>query len=54
MAWRCSGSTNAELIENLFNKGLITSIRVKQAMTGVSKRSPTTPVLFEQPSILYL
>jgi protein-L-isoaspartate(D-aspartate) O-methyltransferase len=36
MAWYCSGTTNAELIENLFKEGLIKSDRVKKAMMGVS------------------
>jgi protein-L-isoaspartate(D-aspartate) O-methyltransferase len=39
MAWYCSGSTNAELIENLFKAELIQNERVKEAMKGVS-RSP--------------
>lgn len=36
MAWYCSGSTNTELIENLFKAGLIHDERVKDAMIGVS------------------
>jgi hypothetical protein len=36
MAWYCSGSTNTELIENLFKAGLIRDERVKDAMIGVS------------------
>lgn len=36
MAWYCSGSTNAELVENLFNEGLIKDERVKEAMIKVS------------------
>jgi protein-L-isoaspartate(D-aspartate) O-methyltransferase len=36
MAWYCSGTTNAELIENLFKEGLIKHDRVKKAMMGVS------------------
>jgi hypothetical protein len=36
MAWYCSGSTNTELIENLFKAGLIRNERVKDAMIGVS------------------
>lgn len=36
MAWRCSGSTNTELIENLCKAGLIKNERVKEAMLGVS------------------
>ena len=29
MAWRCSGSTNTELVDNMARKGLINSPRVK-------------------------
>lgn len=36
MAWYCSGSTNTELVENLFKVGLIKDERVKNAMIGVS------------------
>jgi protein-L-isoaspartate(D-aspartate) O-methyltransferase len=36
MAWFCSGSTNSELVENLYNSGLIKNDRVKKAMLGVS------------------
>lgn len=36
MAWYCSGSTNTELVENLFKAGLIKNERVKDAMIGVS------------------
>lgn len=36
MAWYCTGSNNAELVNNLFNSGLIKSERVKNAMLGVS------------------
>lgn len=36
MAWYCSGSTNLELVENLFKVGLIKNERVKNAMIGVS------------------
>ncbi|KAJ5210297.1 Protein-L-isoaspartate(D-aspartate) O-methyltransferase [Penicillium cf. griseofulvum] len=37
MAWYCSGSTNTELIENLFKAGLIQNERVKDAMIGVDR-----------------
>lgn len=37
MAWRCGGSTNEELINNLFKNGLITSARVRDAMTKVDR-----------------
>lgn len=35
MAWYCSGSTNSELVENLFREGLIKDKRVKEAMMRV-------------------
>lgn len=41
MAWYCSGSTNIELVENLFKVGLIKDEKVKNAMIGVS--SPLHP-----------
>ncbi|TVY87205.1 putative protein-L-isoaspartate O-methyltransferase [Lachnellula willkommii] len=37
MAWRCSGKTNVELIDNLFKNGLITSARVRDAMMKVDR-----------------
>ncbi|SPO24356.1 probable l-isoaspartyl protein carboxyl methyltransferase [Ustilago trichophora] len=37
MAWRCSGSTNAELIHNMVNAGLIASSRVASAMSAVDR-----------------
>lgn len=37
MAWRCSGNSNAELIENLFKAELITSSKVKNAMMKVDR-----------------
>ncbi|KKA25744.1 Protein-L-isoaspartate(D-aspartate) O-methyltransferase [Rasamsonia emersonii CBS 393.64] len=36
MAWFCSGSTNTELIENLYSSGLIKNERVKRAMLGIT------------------
>ena len=36
MAWHCSGSSNTELVENLFKAGLIKNERVKDAMLRVS------------------
>lgn len=35
MAWRCSGSTNESLIENMWKNGLITDPRVKEAFLKV-------------------
>lgn len=45
MAWRCSGKTNDDLIQNLWTNGLITSDRVKQAMLQVDRAhyAPTDP-----------
>lgn len=36
MAWYCSGSTNTELVDNLFKVGLVKDAQVKNAMVGVS------------------
>ncbi|KAJ5766409.1 Protein-L-isoaspartate(D-aspartate) O-methyltransferase, partial [Penicillium nucicola] len=45
MAWYCSGSTNTELIENLFKAELIQNERVKKAMLGVDRAhyAPSRP-----------
>ncbi|KAH8688876.1 protein-L-isoaspartate O-methyltransferase [Talaromyces proteolyticus] len=45
MAWFCSGTTNAELINNLWNAGLIKNERVKRAMLGVDRDhyAPSSP-----------
>ncbi|KAK9848506.1 Protein-L-isoaspartate(D-aspartate) O-methyltransferase [Penicillium brevicompactum] len=45
MAWYCSGSTNTELIENLFKAGLVKDGRVKEAMLGVDRAhyAPSRP-----------
>ncbi|TFK93339.1 Pcmt1-prov protein [Polyporus arcularius HHB13444] len=37
MAWRCTGSTNAELIQNMAKAGIITSDRVIAAMSKVNR-----------------
>jgi hypothetical protein len=37
MAWRSSGSTHRELIENLHRNGFITDERIKQAMLQVDR-----------------
>ncbi|OAX38288.1 protein-L-isoaspartate O-methyltransferase [Rhizopogon vinicolor AM-OR11-026] len=37
MAWRCSGHTNADLIANMHAARIITSERVKEAMTKVDR-----------------
>ena len=36
MAWRSGGRTNAELVNNLYKNGLITTERVREAMLKVS------------------
>ena len=45
MAWRCSGRTNSELIQNLFSQGLIQAPRVRDAMIAVDRRDycPSSP-----------
>ncbi|KAI9785858.1 MAG: hypothetical protein M1816_008185 [Peltula sp. TS41687] len=45
MAWRSSASSNAGLIQNLFQNGLIKSERVKNAMLGVDRAhyAPSSP-----------
>jgi hypothetical protein len=37
MAWRSSGATHRELIENLFQNGLIKDRRIKEAMLSVDR-----------------
>jgi protein-L-isoaspartate(D-aspartate) O-methyltransferase len=47
MAWRCSGRTNTELIQNLFSSGLITSPIVRDAMLAVDRAHycpPSSPI----------
>lgn len=45
MAWRSSGKTNLELINNLFENGVITTDSVKQAMLAVDRKffAPSNP-----------
>ncbi|PYH41151.1 protein-L-isoaspartate O-methyltransferase [Aspergillus saccharolyticus JOP 1030-1] len=45
MAWYCSGSTNSELVENLYRTGLIKSGRVRDAMKDVDRAhyAPSRP-----------
>lgn len=45
MAWYCSGSTNTELVDNLFKVGLVKNELVKNAMAGVDRAhySPSRP-----------
>jgi protein-L-isoaspartate O-methyltransferase len=37
MAWRSSGGSHRELIENLFKNGLIKDQRIKEAMLSVDR-----------------
>jgi protein-L-isoaspartate(D-aspartate) O-methyltransferase len=37
MAWRSSGATNEDLVNNLHRNGVIKDERVRQAMLGVSR-----------------
>ncbi|KAL3458480.1 protein-L-isoaspartate O-methyltransferase [Aspergillus heterothallicus] len=45
MAWYCSGATNNELIENLYEEGLIKNEKVKKAMIAVDRANyaPSRP-----------
>ncbi|KAH8645783.1 protein-L-isoaspartate O-methyltransferase [Xylariales sp. PMI_506] len=45
MAWRCTGKTNAELVENLYRAGLISSPVVRAAFLGVDRAhyAPSLP-----------
>lgn len=49
MAWRCSGTSNKELIENLSRSGLIKNERVKQAMIGVSETPDSSSLCGHDP-----
>ncbi|KAI9834238.1 MAG: hypothetical protein M1819_003076 [Sarea resinae] len=55
MAWRSSGSSNATLIKNLAENGLITSDRVRQAMMKVDRAhyAPALPYQDSPQSIGY-
>ncbi|OBT45000.1 protein-L-isoaspartate O-methyltransferase [Pseudogymnoascus sp. WSF 3629] len=37
MAWRCGGTTNTELVENLFRNRIVQTTRVKEAMLKVDR-----------------
>ncbi|RKF60352.1 Protein-L-isoaspartate O-methyltransferase [Erysiphe neolycopersici] len=45
MAWQCSGSTNTELIRNMYQSGIITNTRVMNAMLKVDREhyAPSRP-----------
>ncbi|TAQ87337.1 hypothetical protein B7494_g4308 [Chlorociboria aeruginascens] len=49
MAWRCSGNSNKELIDNLFKNGLIMDERVRDAMMKVDRAhyTPHVPSAYE-------
>jgi protein-L-isoaspartate(D-aspartate) O-methyltransferase len=41
MSWSCSGTSNAELVNNLFRAGIIASPRVRDAMLSVRPLPPS-------------
>ncbi|PHH90051.1 hypothetical protein CDD83_4623 [Cordyceps sp. RAO-2017] len=45
MAWRCSGATNAALVENMWRHGLIADAAIKQALLGIDRAhyAPASP-----------
>ncbi|KAG5920617.1 hypothetical protein E4U42_006146 [Claviceps africana] len=45
MAWRCSGLTNSQLVENMWRNGLITDQRAKEAFLKVDRAhyAPVSP-----------
>ncbi|KAM0146852.1 hypothetical protein ACHAQE_004851 [Botrytis cinerea] len=49
MAWTCSGRTNAELINNMWNAGLIHSERIREAMISVDRAhyTPSESLAYE-------
>jgi len=49
MAWRSSGKTNAELVENLWRNGLVSSVRVREAMKRVDRAhfTPSAHLAYE-------
>ncbi|CAM9848577.1 unnamed protein product [Scytosiphon promiscuus] len=46
-AWRCSGSTNAELVKNLFDSNLVRSPRVMKAMQDTDRGFYTPQEAYE-------
>ena len=38
MAWRCSGSTMSQLIQNMVSKGIISDSRVEQVMSSIDRK----------------
>lgn len=49
MAWRCSGQTNTELVENLFKNRIVQTTRVKDAMLKVNQTIPSSSPFPPQP-----
>ncbi|KAH7317148.1 protein-L-isoaspartate O-methyltransferase [Stachybotrys elegans] len=47
MAWRCSGTSNSELIEKMWHNGLITDPRVKQAFLKVDRANYAPAMPYE-------
>lgn len=45
MAWRSSGTSNTELVENLWRNGLVTDPRAKEAFLNVHSPAPLIPRL---------
>lgn len=43
MAWRCSGSSNDELVDNLYKAGIIKSDRIKEAMKATDRKVGSPP-----------
>ncbi len=43
MAWRCSGSSNKELVDKLWQAGLLTSLRLREAMESVDRANYLAP-----------
>ena len=45
MAWRCTGATNGELIDNLARSGILKNIKVINALKQVDRKyyAPTNP-----------
>jgi len=55
MAWRCSGATNEELIDNLARSGILKNIKVINALKQVDRKyyAPTNPYQDSPQSIGY-
>ncbi|PVU97349.1 hypothetical protein BB559_002065 [Furculomyces boomerangus] len=49
MAWRCSGSSNEELIDNLKDSGIISNERVISAMKSVDRKYYTSSPYIDSP-----